>query len=157
MNAGSAARGNGHTPSRNPAARWPFWPVHMRIHPLTRLVTGPAPTSSPAPSLGGSGHWLLETRIEFTDADGQTSKAVGQMTIQLYESPTMPLDQGRVKTWNADLTLLNVNREHYDDVTRTYLFRLGIEPNDLTEQSQLRALFVSADGQKFEDRLLVRH
>ena len=133
-------------------SQWPFWPVRMRIHPLTRLVISPTKDgTTPA------NQWIIETRIEFQDADGLPSKACGQLAIQMYESPSMQTDQGRVKTWNVDLRDLAVNRAQFDDITRTYLFRLAIKPAELTEQSQLRATFASEDGQTFEDRLLVRH
>jgi hypothetical protein len=138
--------------SGSSTARWPFWPVRMRVHPLTRLVTA---TGKDGPS--PANHWIIETRVEFQDVDGLSTKACGQMTIQLYEGPTQKADEGRVKTWNSDLRDLAENQSRFDDVTRTYLFRLSIAPNELTEQSQLRVMFVSEDGKQFEDRLLVKH
>ena len=141
---------DGHGSTRANAAGWPFWPVKMRIHPLTRLLT-----QSTGAAGGEADQWLVETRIEFTDRDGQPAKAVGQLVIQIHENPAAA--QERVKSWNTDLRDLRMNREHYDDVTRTYLFRLVVAPDEVNDQSQIRAMFVSGDGQQFEDRLALQH
>ena len=138
-----AALGMGRPP------RWPFWPTKMRIHPLTRLVLQPA---GPAP--GATDQWIVEVRIEFTDDQGQPSKEVGQLLLQWHENPAA--SQERVKSWNADLRDLTANRDHYDDVTRTYLFRLSVAPDEISDDSQVRAMFVALDGQQFQDRLTVK-
>jgi hypothetical protein len=114
---------------------WPFWPERLRVHPLTRLVTD-----------AHSGRQLLEARIEFFDAHGATTKASGQLTLRLFGDAAQPDSADPLETWNLNLRDLSVNALHYDDVTRTYLMRLEIDPARLTAAPELRAYFVGADG-----------
>ena len=53
-------------------------------------------------------------------------------------------------TADLDLTDPGKNRDRYDDVTRTYLFRLKVGGVDLPDTAQLHAEFQSVDGQVFE-------
>lgn len=121
---------------------WPFWPVEMRLHPLSRLVVGP-------------GQRVLEARVEFTDEDDVTSRAYGQLRIDLHPEGqtgrTRPLS-----TWEIDLTDAERNRQHFDAVTRTYLLRLTLEDVELPDAPELRAYFLSADGARMEARMTLR-
>lgn len=123
---------------------WPFWPTRVRLHPSTRIIKD-APSSQ----------WLIETRIEFADSDGASSKAVGQLTIQLWDgsaaSATEPL-----QTFNMDLRDPAVNRRQYDDVMRTYLFRLEVDAAKLPENPEIRVYFVSVDGQNLNATMHLR-
>lgn len=114
---------------------WPYWPERLRVHPLTRLVTDPA-----------TGQRLLEARIEFFDDRGATSKASGQLTLRLFADAALPDNAEPLETWNLNLRDLAINAQQYDDVTRTYLMRLQIDPARLTAAPELRAYFVGANG-----------
>jgi hypothetical protein len=140
---GCASSGS-NTRGRDPALRqtritdaeWPFWPYRMRIHPLSHFVKD-----------RDSGDLLIETRIEFEDAEGNTCKGVGLIGIELYSADVEQfVSSEAISSWSTDLGDLDVNRDHYDDVTRTYLFRLEVEDVDLPDQPELRAYFTSRDG-----------
>jgi len=126
------------------SAHWPFWPTRMRLHPLTRLTRDEQ-----------SGEPLVECRIEFQDSEDQTSKAVGQLTLQIYPDSTTPLGSGALETWNQDLRDLELNRRQYDDVTRTYLFRLQTT-QPLPAGCELRAIFLSTDGKRMSAAMRLR-
>ncbi len=119
---------------RSARGGWPYWPTSMRIHPLTRIVTDPA-----------AGSTLIEVRVEMRDRDGDTTKATGLLRLDLYddadESPA-----GSRAEWNVDLRDADVNRERFDDVTLTYLFRLEVDEHQLPDEPVLRAYFLSDDG-----------
>jgi len=121
--------------SHTSVAVWPFWPEKLRVHPLTRLVTD-----------SRTGQNLLEARVEFFDSQGATSKASGQLTLRLFGDATQPDSADPLETWNLNLRDPAVNAQQYDDVTRTYLMRLQIDPARLTPQPELRAYFVGANG-----------
>lgn len=126
-------------------ARWPYWPTSMRVHPLTRLVTH-----------ADSGRTVIEARIEFFDRDGHTTKACGQLRIDLHDF-SGDLPTGAIASWEMDLRDQVTNRQRYDDVTRTYLFPLDTELGQLPEKPELRAYFLSADGRPLnEDDLRLR-
>lgn len=123
---------------------WPFWPVKMRIHPLTRVTTD-----------ANSNQMVIETRLEFIDAEGQTTKAIGQVRFELYADASAT--GGPARAWpEQDLRDLDVNRLRYDDVTRTYLFPIDIKPEDLAGDPQLWAYFLSADGRLMKGRFAIK-
>lgn len=111
---------------------WPFRPAEMRVHPLTRVATGD----------DGDGQHL-EVRIEFRDADGHTTRGLGELVVSLHGSPgeASPID-----SWRVDLTDLAVNAQRFDDVSRTYLLRLRVGPDELPARATLRASYRAADG-----------
>ncbi len=116
----------------------------MRVHPLTRLTnTGPGGTA------------IIECRLEFTDAEGQTSKAIGQLTLQVYPDSFAPTGRGALETWNQDLRDLEINRRQYDDITRTYLFRLEVS-QPLPAGCEVRAFFLSTDGRRLNAEMRLR-
>ena len=143
-----APTGSGWSDAKNPhgapAAGWPFWPTRVRVHPSTRIVKDPQ-----------TDHWVIETRIEFADPEGATTKAVGQLTIQLWDAASANAAES-LQNWNMDLRDLAVNRRQYDDVMRTYLFRLEIDPAKIPENPQIRIYFLAMDGQELEARMNIR-
>ena len=143
----SPAVGDGtktQTQGSGTAANWPYWPVAMRIHPLTRLTNDPLSSQA-----------IVECRLEFTDSDGQTSRAVGQLTVQLYPDGVTPTGSGAMETWNQDLRDPLANRQQYDDVTRTYLLRLQLTQPPAAG-CELRAFFLSSDGQRLAATMRLR-
>ncbi len=121
------------------AARWPFWPTHLRIHPLTRLATDTE-----------TGRPMIEARIELFDHDDQTTRGFGLLRLDLHDlagnaaPDTLPV-------WHIELRDLEVNRMRYDPVTRTYLLPLKFEAHQrMPEEPELWAYFLAADGQPLD-------
>lgn len=119
---------------------WPYWPQSMRIYPLSRLVTDRS-----------SGDLVIEVRVEFFDAEGHTCKGVGQILVDLLDAGSLHQAEP-IKTWVADLANLQDNRDHFDDLTLTYLFRLECDATLLPDQPQVRVYFHSADGQHLQTK-----
>ena len=120
------------TPSNEP---WPFRPTQLRVHPLTRAVMD-AETNEP----------IIEVRIEFIDPNGHTTKGVGQIRIDLLSNTA----DNPIAIWSRDLRDLEVNFEHYDEITQTYLFRLRINGKELPANSSINAYFLAVDGLRLE-------
>ena len=114
--------------------RWPYWPRQMAIHRLSRIVVNPE-----SPEL------TLEARIEFRDPDGHTTRAVGELVLELHD-PASPGADSLILTWNISLREQAENRRRFDHVTRTYLFPLKTEGKTLPELVELRAAFTADDG-----------
>lgn len=132
-------------PPRAGVARWPFWPTGMRFHPLSRLVMN-----------ASTGEAIIEARLEFVDPEGATSKAWGQLTVEMYDASPAgdPTTQG---VWSIDLTQPRINVDRFDDVTRTYLIRLQVEAGQvLPIEPRLEATFDSADGRQLQAAILLR-
>lgn len=119
-------------------ASWPFWPTDMRIHPASRLVIEE-----------DTGQAFIEARIEFTDAPGDTSKAVGLMTFDLLIAGLPANVSNPVLSWELPLQTVEENAQHYDGVTRTYLFRLSMGEWSSSPDVTLVASFESVDGERF--------
>ena len=130
--------------SNGDTVRWPYWPQRMRLHPLTRLAVD-----------AKTGLTVIETRVELFDHEGDTTKGCGQLRVDLHDASDTSGDEP-LATWNRDLRLPEVNRQYFDDVTRTYLLRLELEPAELPGRPELRAFFLSADGQRMRAELLLR-
>src|SRR5688572_30250275 len=122
---------------------WPFWPSSMRVHPSTRVSRDEK-----------NNVFVIETRIEFFDPDGSTSKAVGQLTLELHDAGSRADEP--IQVWNQNLRDLELNNRQYEVVTRTYLFRLEIETSVFPDQPELRAYFLSADGQEITAQMDLR-
>jgi hypothetical protein len=123
---------------------WPFWPTHMRIHPLTRITADE-----------DTGQAVIEAHIEFLDGQNVTTKAVGILTLDLEDANAKP-EEPPVELWNQDLRDLAVNQRQFDVVTRTYLFRLQLDDPSLPPQPELHAYFLSVDGQTMEASMKLR-
>ena len=76
----------------------------MRIHPITRIA--PATSASAG---------QVQVRVEFTDEDGFTTRAMGRLTATL-DVPGRP-----PQTVTASLGDRAANRSAWDAATRTYL------------------------------------
>ena len=138
----SGPDGHRDSPPRNyrvADGEWPFWPQRMRIHPLSHFVKDRS-----------SGDLLLEVRIELFDPEGDTCKAVGRMDIDLFDADAAKFMAEAVGSWTTDLSDLEVNQAHYDEVTRTYLFRLEVAEVPVPELPELRAYFTSGDGRHLQ-------
>lgn len=117
---------------------WPYWPLSMRFHPLTRFVESEQENLT-----------LLEARLEFADRDDDISKCYGVVTLRLYDLPVLGESGELLSSWEVDLRDLETNRGHFDDITQTYLIRLEVETTKLTERMELFAKFDSEEGRSF--------
>ncbi|MBT8484267.1 MAG: hypothetical protein KJO43_01725 [Phycisphaerae bacterium] len=124
---------------------WPYWPVRLRVHPLTRLVT----------NARGDAH-LLEARIELFDRDDDGVKGVGQLAVELRAAGVSGTDGHAVAGWAVDLADPETNRLHFDQVTRTYLLRLELEPEQLPEHPVLAVEMDTPAGSVLRDAMRLR-
>lgn len=91
---------------------WPFRPVEMAFHPLSRADSVDAATT-------------LLLRIDFMDPDGDPVKAIGVLEV-VVEAPTAtPMS----RRWSFDLADPSENRALFDPVTLAYRLHLP-EPWD---------------------------
>lgn len=86
---------------------WPFRPVAMSFHPLSRADSIDADTT-------------LLLRIDFLDADGDPVKAIGSLEVEVETPTAVPTS----RRWSFDLTDRAENRAHFDPVTLAYRLRL---------------------------------
>jgi hypothetical protein len=107
----------------------------MRLHPLTRLAPDPFTRET-----------VIEARVEFVDAERVTTRAAGVVHLKLHDASS----EGLLNEWIVDLEDRQQNTLHFDTVTRTYLFKLQVDPATLPAEVLLRASFHGADGRDFE-------
>ncbi|MBL8885912.1 MAG: hypothetical protein JNK16_04560 [Phycisphaerales bacterium] len=152
----------GFRPGSVNSGGWPFVPTSMRIYPLTHIERGSPPPAPPANPTGPSpadnvqpqdvtpppAQVRLIAHLEFRDAWGDTTKAVGSLTILLYGpnsnanaargSNALPRDgdnpdafapETQQRRYDIDLTDLKRNAELYDPATRTYRIPLSGLPD----------------------------
>ncbi len=131
---------------------WPFAPVRLEIHPLTRYIRA-------APNAAESG--TIEAHIELFDRDGDPAKGVGVLLIELYRM-TGPVEgvgaEEQIARWPWNLNDPEKNKATYDPVTRTYRMSLtGLPPSTRTGESlELRATLTVPDGRAMTDRYRLR-
>ena len=124
---------------------WPFWPVMMRVHALTRFVENKE-----------DGSYWLEARIEFRDQHDDISKCYGTINLKLFGLTSTGESSDMVGSWDVNLLDPDTNRTHFDVVTSTYLFKLDVSQTQLASRMELRAVFVNADTSEFESSLDVK-
>jgi hypothetical protein len=127
------------------AARWPFWPTAMRLHPLTLVSRDDK-----------AGEDLIEARVEFVDSVGDTAKAVAQFRFELHEEGAAAHDAEPLFVWAVDLRDLRANALHFDSITRTYLFRLAVKGGLAAHGRVLHAYALCTDGARFESSITLR-
>lgn len=93
------------------ARPWAYGPTLMRIHPISRV----SPTTGDAPA-------RIDVRIEFTDADGQVTRAMGRLSVSADLAGCAPMSA------SVDLDDRAANRAAWDAATRTYLVTMRPEP-----------------------------
>jgi hypothetical protein len=105
-----------------------FTPVKMRLHPLSRVL----------PEAGATGP-VVEARLEFTDQFGDIGKGAAPVYFEVFKyEALMPNHRGdRFSVWNFDLSKPDANKQHWDAITRTYLFKLPLPPGSLKKQTRV--------------------
>jgi len=118
---------------------WPFRPSRVRIHPLSYFEAG----TSNRPR-------VLHLRLEFFDLFEHNTKGLGTIEFELYSGSgsTEPIGtRSRLEAWVSDINDLQQNLERYDDVTRTYLFPLKIDPDlELPERGRFVVTVLTLDN-----------
>jgi len=91
-------------------------PKTISIHPFTGMRT--------FDDAGGTKG--IDVRIEAKDSYGDTTRAFGDFRFELYSFKPNSLDPKDVKlaTWDVGLMDPATNMLHWDNITRTYQFRL---------------------------------
>ncbi len=131
---------------------WPYAPVRVQIHSLTRFVRAGADPED-------AGH--IEAHIEFLDRNGDPVKGVGTLLIELYRL-TGPVEgvgaEEQITRWNWNLSDPANNKEAYDRVTRTYRLKLTSLPISAStgESLELRASLTAPGGLQMSDRYRLR-
>ena len=127
-----------------------FTPVRVRLHPLSRLVPATAPTTAPAAPQAVAG---VQARLEFTDQFGDIGKAAGSAHFELF-APAILGKGDKLAEWTTDINAPAANHQHWDAITRTYLFDLplpaGLSPRD---RSILSVTFTLPNGERLVDTL----
>jgi hypothetical protein len=124
---------------------WRIRPVAMRVYP-----------SSGFTEYGG--RHVLEARIELLDEMGDTVKGVGHFRFELFagEGPGQSLVGRLVENWDVAMLSLEQNRAHYDPITRTYRFMLGMtRPPPKDEPMQLAATLTPPGGRRIDARAML--
>lgn len=113
----------------------------MRVHPFTSLEINES-----------EGGMILEVRMELLDQLGDPTKGVGDFRFELYASPSTASREGQEKRlffWEAPMTTLEQNRQHYDPITRTYAFNLRMpDAPPANEKLKLVVQFTDARGHR---------
>jgi hypothetical protein len=126
-----------------------FSPVKMRVHPLSRIVPA-ADKNSPT---------VLEARLEFTDQFSDVTKSPGAVYFELfkYESLTPSHHGDRIHLANFDLGNPESNKEHWDGITRTYLFKIPLPADSLGKESRVvlsATISFTGDGRLNDDLVI---
>ncbi len=111
-------------------------PKQIRIHAFTAVRTFPEYGNAQG----------IEARIEAIDAYEDNTKAFGEFRFELYSYKPIALDhKGELlDKWTVDLMDPQVNMEHWDSITRTYIFKLQLTKEVKPNQSLvLRVVYQS--------------
>jgi len=103
-----------------------FAPVKVRLHPLSRIVLGPATTAPATQPSGRPTPPYVEARLELSDQFTDTTKSPGTITIELFQPTLLGTKGTRIALWTISIDAPESNRDHWDRTTRTYLFNLPI-------------------------------
>lgn len=114
---------------------WPFVPSAVRVYPLTHLEA----------AREGKGEARIIAHLDFRDAWGDSTKAVGPLSLLVY-GPENGLEGGenvQLRRYDVDLSDLRRNAELFDPATRTYRVPLGGLPEWM---GQLASRAAAGDG-----------
>ena len=128
---------------------WQPVPKRIRIYPSTRFIRE-------------SDDAILEARFELFDEMGDSVKAPGTFRIELYSVDEVQggAPKKLLYAWDPEKTAtltLEQQREHYDPITRGYLFRLGVDDLRIANQpTLLKVVFTQIDQQRLEAEAIIR-
>ena len=139
-----AKRSSNQTETVIEAADWPYAPVSIRVHPLSRIKFGP-----------DNGKPQVQALIEFLDRDGISTRGLGTLRIILAGASNS--GSHAESRWECNLTDLDTNGQYYDEVTRTYMHNLSLdEADDVPLEPSLHAILVLPDGRVLADEKPIR-
>jgi len=132
---------------------WRPEPVRMRVYPSSRFIER-------------DGQTMLEARVELRDEMDDPLKGVGRFQFELVAGgtpgrpaatagsaahPGGPGRAAKLYGWDVSVMTLAEQKEHYDSVTRAYLFRLVMdEPSVPVATTTLRVNFVPLNGERID-------
>lgn len=129
-----------------PAVVWQPLPKSMRVYPSTRFIQE-------------SGQPILEARFELFDEMGDSVKASGLFRIELYtvDEVREQTPKRLLYTWSGETYTLDQQRDHYDPITRGYLFRLGVGNLKIANQpTLLKVTFIQEGRPNLEAQAVIR-
>jgi hypothetical protein len=121
-----------------------FAPVELRVHPLSRITTDNATDNGR----------VVEVRIELADQMKDTTKGVGVLTFTLARSST--LTNTVVDRWEAAIDTPDANKDHWDSITRTYLFRRQLPAGIRDHELLLTATLALPNGSTVQNAMLIK-
>ncbi len=124
---------------------WEIRPVRMRVYPSSRFIRE---DNKP----------LLEARVEFFDASGDSTKAVGEMRFELFTAgaAAQTTSGQRLYAWAVPMRSMEQNNLFYDSVTRTYLFRLSLDSlSIIRDQTRLKVTLTPVRGPRIDTEALL--
>lgn len=130
----------------NAGRYWQPLPVSIRVYPSTRFIKE-------------SGRAVLEARFELYDDMGDPVKSAGTFRIELLSVDEALGNAPRrlLYTWNAEVLTLDQQREHYDPITRGYLFRLGVDDLRIARQATLlKVTFSPVDRPRLDAEAVIK-
>jgi len=136
----------GFTTGASAGRHWEPLPVSIRVYPSTRLIQE-------------SGRAILEARFELFDEMGDSVKSSGSYRIELFSVDESQTNAPRrlLYKWNTDVFSIDKQKEHYDPITRGYLFRLGVDDlNIAKETTLLRVSFVSVGRPRLSAEAVIK-
>lgn len=90
---------------------------------------------------------------------GDPVKSAGAFRIELHSIDKALGNAPRklLYTWNAHTLTLDQQREHYDPITRGYMFRLGVDNLRIANQATLlKVAFTPAGRPRLETDAIIR-
>lgn len=127
-----------------------FTPVAMRLHPTFSRVRNWS---------GGNDPDGIEAELEFTDQFGDTAKAEGTVTFEIFAYRTGAADvRGQAVSTPFVGTLLTPEdqKAHWSNTTRTYSFKLSDTDLKFTKPYVLTATFDPKAGNRSFARIILQ-
>ena len=140
----------GNTPDVKapPKQQWPFCPRSVRIHPFTTFEKNDEDL------------WQLKIHLELLDLQGDPSKGLGQLQIELYElkqNQPNPVFDKKLEHVNIDLSDSTKSQNYYDRITRTYLYSLTVDPIPApNKRLQLSVQFTDIYENKMINKMIIQ-
>ncbi len=116
-----------------------YAPNSVEIHPLSRFRNSSNPEKEN----------LIIVQVEFKDGDNFACRAIGLLHVSLTD-----MQGNSIVTETISLDSPEVNRQHFDSVTRTYKVHFNGVPKDLT-QVTARATFTSEEKKPVRSKLFI--
>ena len=106
-----------------PVSNWAYAPVAIKVHPLSRFAR--------------EGNLIVHVKL--LDGDGYSCRGVGSLQVNVSTSQNRDLKSNTVRLDDPE-----VNREHFDNVTRTYRIPLtGITSSE--DRISIQVTFTGTD------------